>query len=181
MIDTLPEIGGFVEFEILADQNKMSKKEVKKELENFVVKFNSLNLREATEPYRDIVAKYKVNKITKGNSISYLCINLDGKLLKYEKEFYKQYKEQMAEMLGNHITWGEYKNNKQLDINFDKLIIDYLDNLIFTNNELLVTMELLKQISYEKLFVTKVNPNFVKCFFNKMGSNLFNDLIRNGL
>ena len=72
-------------------------------------------------------------------------------------------------MLGNHITWGEYKNNKQLDINFDKLIIGYLDNLIFTNNELLVTMELLKQISYEKLFVTKVNPNFVKCFFNKMG------------
>ena len=127
MIDTLPEIGGFVEFEILADQNKMSKKEVKKELENFVVKFNSLNLREATEPYRDIVAKYKVNKITKGNSISYLCINLDGELLKYEKDFYKKYKDQMSKILGSHSTWGEYKNNKQLNIKLDKRFVEMLE------------------------------------------------------
>lgn len=176
MIDTLPEIGGFVEFEILADQNKMSKKEVKKELENFVVKFNSLNLREATEPYRDIVAKYKVNKITKGNSISYLCINLDGELLKYEKDFYKKYKDQMSKILESHITWGKYKNDKQLNIKLDKLIMEYLDNLIFTSNELLITMELLKQISYEKLFITKVNSEFAKCFFHKMGLTVNNIL-----
>lgn len=176
MIDTLPEIGGFVEFEILADQNKISKKEVKKELENFVVKFNSLNLREATEPYRDIVAKYKINKITKGNHISYLCINLDGELLKYEKDFYKKYKSQMSKMLEGHITWGKYKNDKQLNIKLDKLIMEYLDNLIFTSNELLVTMELLKQISYEKLFITKVNSAFVKCFFHKMGLTVNNIL-----
>ena len=176
MIDTLPEIGGFVEFEILADQNKVSKKEVKKELENFVLKFNSLNLKEATEPYRDIVAKHKLTKITKENDINGLCINLDGELLKYEKNFYKKYKDQMSKILGSHITWGEYKNNKQLNIKLDKLIIDYLDNLIFTSNDLLVTMELLKQISYEKLFVTKANPEFVKCFFNKMGLTVNNIL-----
>ena len=176
MIDTLPEIGGFVEFEILTDQNKANKREIKKELENFIVKFSNLKLKEATEPYRDIVAKHKLTKITKGNSINCICVNLDGELLKYEKDFYKKYKDQMSKILGNHIIWGKYKNNKQLDINIDKLIIDYLDDLIFTNNELLVTMELMKQISYEKLFVTKVNPNFVKCFFNKMGLTINNIL-----
>ena len=49
---------------------------------------------------------------------------------------------------------------------------EYLDNLIFDNKELLVMLELLKQIDYTVLFVTKVN----KLFFDKLFKKLNRDI-----
>lgn len=168
MIDTLPEIGGFVEFELLSDQSSTTKKEAKIELSNFVLSFKDLNLQEATEPYRDIVAKHIYKKITQGKTVLNICLDLDGELLKYLKDFYKKYKNEISEYFGHNISFNEYKNNIDVNSKVSHLINDYLENLIFTSNDLLITMELLKQISYNKIFLTKVNETFVKCFFEKL-------------
>ena len=168
MIDTLPEIGGFVEFEIISEQGVLSKSELKNELNNFIAKFDELKLNEATEPYRDIVAKNKINKIKNNKNILNLCINLDSELLVYEKDFYKKYKNRISQVCNYNIKWGEYKRNTQLDKKILPLINEYLDNLIFNNNDLLVTIELLNKFSYKKYFFTKVNETFCTSFFNKL-------------
>ena len=63
MIDKLFGIGGFVEFEVITDNKIYEKDQLIKELDRFVQLFKEFNLIEATEPYRDLVAKniYKSN------------------------------------------------------------------------------------------------------------------------
>lgn len=168
MIDTLPEIGGFVEFELLSDRSNTTKKDATMELNRFILSFKDLNLQEATEPYRDIVAKHIYKKISQGKIVLNICVDLDGELLKYSKDFYKKYKNQISEHFGYNISFSEYKSNININSNVCHLINDYLENLIFTSNDLLITIELLKQISYNKIFLTKVNETFVKCFFEKL-------------
>ena len=168
MIDTLSEIGGFVEFEIISEQEKSTKEELKKKLNNFVSKFSELKLKEATEPYRDIVAKHIKQKLVENKNILNLCINLDGELLKYEKEFFKKYKDEIAKKCHSNIKWGEYKKNSEIDKKIVPFVEEYLENLIFDGKELLVSIELLKKIKYAKYFFTKVNESFCKSFFNKL-------------
>ena len=167
MIDTLKEIGGFVEFELLSD-SATTKKEAKMELSNFVLKFKNLNLQEATEPYRDIVARHIYKKITQDKTVLNICLDLDGNLNNYVKDFYKKYKDEISKCLGYNVSFSEYKNNVKVNSKVSHLICDYLENLIFTSNDLLITIELLKQISYNKIFLTKVNKTFVECFFEKL-------------
>ena len=70
--------------------------------------------------------------------------------------------------MGYNVSFSEYKNNVKVNSKVSHLICDYLENLIFTSNDLLITIELLKQISYNKIFLTKVNKTFVECFFEKL-------------
>ncbi len=168
MVDTLPEIGGFAEFEILSKQGDSSKKELKKELDEFVSKFDELKLKEATEPYRDIVAGHIKQKLVRGRKISNLCVNLDGELSKYEKDFFKKCRRQISELYGYNIKWGEYKKNEEVDKKLYTIVEEYLDNLIFNSNGLLITAELLKQLPYKKYFFTKINETFCKCFLDKL-------------
>lgn len=180
MIDTLSEIGGFVEFEIISEQNRSTKKELQQELEIFVNKFSELKLEEATKPYRDIVADHMIQKVTCGKEISNLCINLDSELLKYEKDFFKKYKNKISEICGSNIKWGVYKKNTALSNKINIFIKEYIDNLIFDGKELLVTIELLNKIKYKKYFFTKVNEMFCNTFLNKFNINNQNILyIRN--
>lgn len=176
MIDTLPEIGGFVEFEILSNQTETTKKELAKELKDFVSQFNELKLKEATRPYRDIVASHIKKKLAGNNQTSNLCINLDGELSKYEKDFFKKCKKQISESYGSNIKWGEYKKNEEVDKKVYKLAEKYLEDLIFNSNGLLVAAELLKQLSYKKYFFTKVNESFCKCFLTKLNIDTKNIL-----
>lgn len=169
MIDTLSEIGGFAEFEIISDQNKFTKDELKKELSSFINKFNELKLKEVNEPYRDIVAKHIMQKVKGNKDILNICINLDSELLRYEKEFYKKYKTEISKICGFNIKWGEYKKNINISKKILNLIEEYLENLIFDSNGLLVTIELLKKIDYKKYFFTKTNETFCTVFFNKLG------------
>ena len=69
----------------------------------------------------------------------------------YEEEFFKK-----------------YKGNNDFNDNVGLYIDDYLDNLIFDNKELLVMLELLKQIDYKIVFVTNVNELFFTKLFNKL-------------
>lgn len=168
MIDTLPEIGGFVEFEIISEQGCLTKSELKNELNNLILNFEKLKLNEVTEPYRDIVAKHKLNKFKSNKFISNICINLDSEIMAYEKDFFKKYKDKISKLCNCNIRWGEYKKNRDLEEKISPFIEEYLDNLIFNNDELLVTIELLNRLSYEKCFFTKVNESFCINFFNKL-------------
>lgn len=167
MLDTLPEIGGFVEFEILSEQIKSTKNELQKELDNFINKFKILKLKEAVEPYRDIVAKHILNKLFNKKNISSLCINLDTELIKYEKDFFKKYKDKISNECGYNVKWGEYKRNTSLNNKLLPIIEEYINDLIFDGKNLLVTMELLNKIKYDKYFFTKVSENFCNSFLNK--------------
>ncbi|MBR6689896.1 MAG: class IV adenylate cyclase [Bacilli bacterium] len=171
MIDSLPEIGGFVEFEIVSDYKNTTKEELKKELNDFVSKFDELKLKESNEPYRDIVAKHLLKKLKGNKDILNLCTNLDLELLRYEKDFYKKYKNEISKVCGSNVKWGEYKKNKDIDKKILPLINKYLENLIFDNNDLLVTIELLYKLPQKKYFFTKVNELFCKSFLEKLNIN----------
>ena len=151
MIDKIKDIGGFVEFEIMSDKEDSRKDELQKELNDFVSKFEILNLEEANKPYRDIVADYIYNKMTNTKNIKNLYINIDSTLLQYYEDFYNK--------------------NKEVNSN---VINDYLDNLIFDNKKLLVMLELLKKLNYKIYFTTKVNKLFFTHFFNKLNYEIDN-------
>lgn len=167
MLDKLPGIGGFVEFEIIADSESASKEVIQNKLKEFISLFSDLNLKEATKPYRDIVALSIYDKLTSGKD-NKLYINIDSELTKYEKDFFKKYKDQISHICGGNIKWGNYKGDIKVSSNIDNLIREYFDNLIFDGKELLVTFELLKKVSYEKYFVTKVNKEFLAVLFEKL-------------
>ena len=171
MIDTLPEIGGFVEFEIVSDYKNSTKEELKKELDNFVSKFNELKLKESNQPYRDIVAKHLLKKIKGNKYVLNLCTNLDLDLLRYEKDFYKKYKKEITKLCGYNVKWGEYKKNKNIGKKILPLVNKYLENLIFDNNDLLVTIKLLYKLPLKKYFFTKVNELFCKSFLDRLNIN----------
>ena len=179
MIDTLPEIGGFVEFEIISEQNNSSKKDLQKNLYNFVNNFKDLKLKEASEPYRDIVAKHLLTNLKGNKKIVNVCIDLDSEVLKYEKDFYKKYKNEICKLCESNIKWTEYKKNNKLNIKIKPLIEEYLQNLIFDSNNLLVATDLLNQIPYKKYFFTRANEIFCECFFNKLNISNQNILFNN--
>ena len=57
MIDSIENIGDFIELEILAD-NEAEKELLQEELYKFIEKMECSNLRQKTKPYRDIVKEY---------------------------------------------------------------------------------------------------------------------------
>ena len=165
-IDNVDMIGGFVEFEAQSLKNDVGKEELKQSLNKLISKFSSLNLKEVMDTYRDIVANYQMNQYNK--KIDDIYINIDCEILEYEKRFFKNYKQKISKNCKSNIKWGEYKNNSKLSNKIIPLIDEYLDNLIFDNNQLLVTMQLIKKLKYKKHFVTKVNQYFFTELFKKI-------------
>lgn len=174
MIDKLPEIGGFVEFEIISDKDNSNKKNLQEELNNFVKKFQSLNLKEALEPYRDLVAKQICRQLLTNKECHNLYLNIDIDILNYEKKFFKKYKTEISKVCNQNVKWGLYKKNREIDNKITELVDEYLDNLIFDNQELLVMLELLKKINYRVTFITKVNELFFTHLFGKLNVSLDN-------
>lgn len=167
MLDKLIDIGGFVEFEIIADSDNTTKVQLQAKLNEFVSIFDELNLKEATKPYRDIVANHIYDSLTKGKD-NKLYINIDNELVKYEKDFFKKYKNKISDLCHENIKWGNYKKDENVSKKIISLIEEYFNNLIFDGKELLVTFELLKKIDIEKYFVTKTNKEFLNVLFKKL-------------
>lgn len=174
MIDKLDNIGGFVEFEIVATQEDANKAELTKELDNFVSMFDELNLKEALKPYRDIVADYIYNNLIKSKQINDMYVSIDSEIEKHEKDFFKKYKEEISLKCGNNIKWIEYKNNPSVDNKIGDLVDKYLSNLIFDNNQLFVAVNLLNKINLKKHFVTKINEIFFTHLLGKLNIELDN-------
>lgn len=174
MIDKVLGVGGFVEFEIISEKESAGRDELKQELNNFVLKFKELNLKEANEPYRDIVAKEIYNRYVYDTNINRIYINLDKVVLEYEKDFFKKYKEKISKICGANIKWGTYKKKLEIDSKIEKLIKEYLDNIIFDGKELLIAGELLNRLNYENIFVTKANEKFYIELFKKLDIDVKN-------
>ena len=93
MIDNIPNVGNFVEFEILCEDETKSIDILKEELNNFVNK-----------------------KIQNNNKKKNLLLDFDGTLVNSEKEFFKAFRDTILEKYNYEITYKEYKEN-ELDQN----------------------------------------------------------------
>jgi len=174
MIDTLPNIGGFIEFEIISEQEDSKKEELNIVLRKFVNSFSEFNLKEETKPYRDVVADYifKKNKCREKIENIYIC--LDEFLIRYEKDFYKKYKARFNKDYKKTIKWGLFRKNSDLSPIVMPYVDDYLNNIIFDSKELLVAMQLLDKLPQAKIFITKTNKVFFTHFFEKMNIKINN-------
>ena len=176
MIDKIPKIGGFVEFEIISDKGQFQVKELKEKLNNFILEFKTVSLKEAVSPYRDIVANSIYETLINKKKIQNLCIGLDCELIRLEKDFFKKYRDSISSIIGYKVKWGGYKNNVSIDENIDCFIKEYFNNLIFDDNSLLVMVELLNKLDINKYFITKVNSKFTEYLFYKLGISYNNIL-----
>lgn len=167
-IDVIPEVGCFIQFEIDSQNSRVSRQELKVELSKFIDRFGGLKIKVFESIYRDVVAKNLYMKMIGLKEKENLCLDLDQELLNYEKDFFKLYKDKISKICGYQVKWGEYKRNSNIDIKIRSLIEEYLDDLIYDKNQLLLTMRLLSNIKYKKYIVTKVNEAFFNCFLDKL-------------
>ena len=172
MIDSLPNIGGFVEFEILSEQEDSTKDELNIALKKFVNAFVDLNLKEETRPYRDVVADYIYSKNCPKDKLEDIYVNIDEFIVNYEKEFFKKYKDVIAKETNKSIKWGAFRKDKSLNGILINYIDQYLDNLIYDSKELLVAMQLLEMLPQKKHFITKTNEVFFTHFFGMLNIEL---------
>lgn len=172
MIDSLPNIGGFVEFEILSEQENSTKDELNIALKKFVNAFVDLNLKEETRPYRDVVADYIYSKNCPKDKLEDIYVNIDEFIVNYEKEFFKKYKDVIAKETNKSIKWGAFRKYKSLNGILINYIDQYLDNLIYDSKELLVAMQLLEMLPQKKHFITKTNEVFFTHFFGMLNIEL---------
>lgn len=172
MIDSLPNIGGFVEFEILSEQEDSTKDELNIALKKFVNAFVDLNLKEETRPYRDVVADYIYSKNCPKDKLEDIYVNIDEFIVNYEKEFFKKYKDVIAKETNKSIKWGAFRKDKSLSGILINYIDQYLDNLIYDSKELLVAMQLLEMLPQKKHFITKTNEVFFTHFFGMLNIEL---------
>lgn len=172
MIDSLPNIGGFVEFEILSEQEDSTKDELNIALKKFVNAFVDLNLKEETRPYRDVVADYIYSKNCPKDKLEDIYVNIDEFILNYEKEFFKKYKDVIAKETNKSIKWGAFRKDKSLNGILINYIDQYLNNLIYDSKELLVAMQLLEMLPQKKHFITKTNEVFFTHFFGMLNIEL---------
>ncbi|MCL2327201.1 MAG: HAD-IA family hydrolase [Bacteroidetes bacterium] len=112
MIDHIEQIGNFVEFELICNDNKKSKEELLKILLNFVDKFKSLNFEKAYLPYRDFVAKSMYEKIKPEGEFKCLFLDLDGTLINSENVFFESFRKILNKHYNIDISLKDYEDNE---------------------------------------------------------------------
>lgn len=170
MIDNISNVGDFVEFEILCDDETRSIESLKEKLNTFVSLFDEKNLEVASLPYRDFVALEYYKRILNNKTKTNLLLDFDGTIVNSEKEFFKAFKDTILEKYNYEITIEEYKKN-ELDKNAnlietlkDKKIIDknitekeimqnvyskydkYFNNVL-EDKDTIINIELMKQLT----------------------------------
>jgi putative hydrolase of the HAD superfamily len=148
MVDNINELGSFVEFEILSNEDK-DKQVLFEMLNNFVDKFSALNLEPADMPYRDFVAKAIYESILPKKEIKAILFDLDGTLIESETVFFESFKDVLLEY-GVEIDYDMYKLYEQKK---NAKLIDTLkeENKI---NEDITPEEIMKKVydKYEEKF-----------------------------
>lgn len=177
MFDSIEDLGGFVEFEILYNDFNTPEEEIYNKLNKFVSLFDSLNLEEANLPYRDFVAiklyeDYKPKKEIKG-----IHLNLDTFLKTYEKEFYEFYKKVMKIEFNTSLKWKAFKDdiyNAMINPDVKRKFDTYFDNLKIQDSKFILLFELLKQLKEKGLDII-LSTNCNETFVNNLLSKVFND------
>lgn len=184
MVDNLPRLGGFVEFEILCDNGLVDEDNLRNKLTEFVSLFNSLNLEEAKLPYRDFVAIEKYNEVKPKEEIEGVHLNLDKILINYEKDFYNYYKLFMKDEFNIDVKWIEFKKDlysDRINENIINKINNYFDNLIIKDSLFMVLFKLVKQLKKKDLKVilsTNLNGTFIRNLIKRISKNeIFDEII----
>src|SRR5574344_1278261 len=151
MIDYINDIGEFVEFEILSeDDNKLiDLLEIK--LEQFIYKFREVNMDVAKSPYRDFVAISNYNNITFNKKKEALLLDLDGTLINSEHEFFCCFKNVIYSKFGYEISLDEYVDN---ELNKNNNLINYLKEKLIIKKDI-IEEDIMKLVYdlYEKRFI----------------------------
>lgn len=178
MIDYVKGIGDFVEFEILCDEDNFDEIELKTKLNDFLDKFKFLKLEEANLPYRDFVASKIYNDYLPKSDLIGIHLNIDLFLKKYEKEFYKYFKDFMKKKYQKKITITSFRNEVFDLYEDDYDILDaYFNNVVIKDCNFIITFELLKKISLLNLNIV-ISTNCARIFIDRFISRIFShDLI----
>jgi putative hydrolase of the HAD superfamily len=112
MIDDIKDVGNFVEFELISENDGRDKKELSEILLGFVDKFKALDLKKADLPYRDFVAKSAYDKIKPNGKFSALLLDLDGTLINSEKAFFESFRKILKKHYGVEISPDDYADNE---------------------------------------------------------------------
>ena len=169
MVDNIDELGGFVEFELICEEETFDEFDLRTRLNKFISKFSDLNLEEATLPYRDFIAQKVYNDYLPKKGMYGVHLNIDSFLKKYEKDFYNYYKTvvkskslKLQAFRGNIYDLSEEERDK---------LNTYFDNIRIHDTNFVVMFELLKQIKSLGLNIilsTNCNELFVSVLFNKI-------------
>ena len=84
MLDILPEIGSFIEFELLSPPVK-TPQILEDKFKEFLNLFSELPLQPADLPYRDFVARYLFQKICPSQKIKALILKIDENTLTFSR------------------------------------------------------------------------------------------------
>ena len=162
-IDSIKDIGDFVEFEILADKNVFTIDEVRKQLSEFISKFNGFDFEEALLPYRDFVAQKYFEEMCPAGTLKCLMSDLDGTLIDSESVFYNATKNILLSKYGVKITKEEYVDNENKK---NQNLINYLkeNNRISKNVDEKEVFDLIYK-EYEKGFVTLLKNSNIETNF----------------
>ena len=180
MVDNIDELGGFVEFELLSEDENYDEFTLKTKLNKFISKFSDLNLEEANLPYRDYVALRLYNDYMPKKDIMGIHLNIDSFLKDYEKGFYKFYKSIVKTSKTMRLQGFR---NSIYDVSEDerKKLVTYFDNLKIQDSNFVVMFELLKQLKKLDLNIilsTNCNEEFVNTLFNTVFKvNVFSNII----
>ena len=169
MIDTIEDIGGFVEFELICEDDNYDEIELKNKLNDFINKFSELNLEEALLPYRDFLALKLYNEYKPKKEIKGVHLNIDSFLKKYEKDFYNYYKM----ILKGKVNLQAFREDVY-DISEEdkKRLNNYFDNLKIQDSKFIILFELLKQIKNLGLDIV-LSTNCSKSFIDNLLLKVF--------
>lgn len=183
MIDTIEDLGDFIEFEISSNKKFVDEDILREKLNQFVSKFSDLCYEEAMLPYRDFVAIKEYNEILPSKDILGVHINLDEFLKEYEKEFYTYYKSIMKEEFNASLKWKEFKENiynSMINPELEHKLNNYFDNLIIQDSMLMVLFTLLKQIKDMELKIilsTNANEIFINSLLYRISNNTIDEIV----
>ena len=169
MVDNIDELGGFVEFELVCEEDTYDEADLRIKLNKFVSKFNDLNLEEADLPYRDYIAIKMYNDYLPKKEVKGIHLNIDLFLKKYEKDFYNFYKS----IIHNSSCKLQAFRGEIYNVSEDEKekLNTYFDNIKIYDTNFVIMFELLKQINKLGLKIilsTNCNESFVNTLFNRV-------------
>lgn len=204
MIDTIENLGDFVEFELLYYEKDKDINYLQRKLNEFVSKFQELNFESANLPYRDFVANKTFISILPQEKLNAILFDLDGTLINSEEKFFESFRHVIETKFNYTITFEEYENNelkqnanlikklqqdgiidglmtqevimRDVYLEYEKRFMELLDE-----NEVSLNFELLKQLKSKGLRLALVSTSrrkFIDLLLKKLGiENLFEIII----
>ncbi len=203
MLDEVPDIGTFVEFELLHPYEK-KKDFLLEKLHHFVDSFKMLNLIPADLPYRDFIARQLFKNILPKKTLKAILVDLDGTLINSEKLFFESYQTVLFKEYGIKISFSEYQEhelkqnahlleylqeNQKIPLNIkyenlmNKVYNEYEHKFItlFSSQDVFVNFTLLEQLKKKGIkiaLVTTCKKHFLNILFEKLAChNLFDCVV----